>query len=339
VPLKIAIVGCGAVSAVGHLPALALQRRFEAAALVDVDRVRATELAAQFCVAGVYTSYRDVIGKVDAAIVALPNSLHAPVATDLLKAGIHVLVEKPMATRSEDCASMIDAARTAERRLVVGMVRRLFPMSAFVQEIIDNGAFGPLQTFDIQEGSEFRSPVASVAAFRADLSGGGVLMDTGVHVLDSLHLWLGGLRVESYSDDSEGGVEANCVATLSTALGATGRVELSRTRNLRNTLKLQFASAALEIGIGPEARVRLSSPSGQWELSGIVGRQEGATYVSMMALQLERFAALIHGEDPQPPGVAGADVAIRTIEECYANRHGLGVPGMPWMPRELRPGD
>jgi predicted dehydrogenase len=333
VPIKIAVIGCGAVSAVGHLPALAQQQRrfFEVAALVDLDHARATELAAQFDVPGVYTSYEAAIGVVDAAVVALPNTLHASVATSLLRAGVHVLVEKPMATRSQDCAAMVEAARDNQAVLMVGMVRRLFPMSAFVGELVRSECLGALESFDVREGTEFRSPVASSAAFRADLAGGGVLIDTGVHVLDLLHQWLGGVRVVSYADDAEGGVEANCLATLSSKGGATGRVELSRTRTLRNTVQLRFSDAAMEVGLGPEAELLLRPKNASWTMKGVIGRDNGASYVSMMGLQLERFAELILGGRSAPITADGADAAIETIEDCYAIRRPLGVPGSPWL--------
>src|SRR5512134_121949 len=94
--LRLAVVGCGAITTLHHLPAIALSDRVEAAALVDVDAARARTLAERFGVPEVADETGGLTGHVDAAIVALPNSLHAPVSIDLLRRGIHVLVEKPM---------------------------------------------------------------------------------------------------------------------------------------------------------------------------------------------------------------------------------------------------
>src|SRR5438046_1314561 len=96
-PLRIAVVGAGAVSEIYHLPALKRSRRAVLAAIVDADPARAAAVARRF---GVATALRDpyeLPGKVDAAIVATPNALHADIACMLLGEGIHVLCEKPLA--------------------------------------------------------------------------------------------------------------------------------------------------------------------------------------------------------------------------------------------------
>ena len=71
--LRLAVVGCGAVAKIHHLPAITLSERVEAAVLVDADAQRAKALADQFGVPEVATDYRDLPGRVDAAVVALPN--------------------------------------------------------------------------------------------------------------------------------------------------------------------------------------------------------------------------------------------------------------------------
>src|SRR5262245_8670945 len=91
--LRLAVVGCGAITTLLHLPAIALSDRVEAAVLVDVDAQRAGRLAERFGVPAAATDTGGLQERVDAAIVALPNHLHAPVSIDLLRRGVHVLVE------------------------------------------------------------------------------------------------------------------------------------------------------------------------------------------------------------------------------------------------------
>ena len=91
--LRVAVIGCGAVAASHYLPALAVSRQARAALLIDPDRERAARLAARFGGPAVAGDHREAIGRVDAAVVAAPNHLHAPIAVDLLRAGVHVLVE------------------------------------------------------------------------------------------------------------------------------------------------------------------------------------------------------------------------------------------------------
>src|ERR1041384_3242084 len=106
--VRVAMIGCGAVAERGHLPTLAASSEARLSWLVDNNEARTSALAARFG-AGSRTSpdYRDVIGHTDAAIVALPHSLHGPVCSDLLAHGIHVLVEKPMAMSTGECDQMM----------------------------------------------------------------------------------------------------------------------------------------------------------------------------------------------------------------------------------------
>lgn len=235
---RIAIIGCGAVTEKLHLPALAALG-INPALLVDTNLRRAQNLADTFNASSVGDDYRPYVGKFDAAIIALPHYLHAPVCIDLLRHGVHVLVEKPMALTTTECDAMIAAAVEARRVLAVGLMRRFIPAAQWVKAAIDAGVLGPIELFDFQEGSEFRWPVASGFFFRKETAGGGALADTGAHTLDLLLWWLGDVSSFDYYDDSYGGVEANCKLHLTLASGARGVVELSRTRKLRCTAILR----------------------------------------------------------------------------------------------------
>ena len=141
--LRLAIVGCGAVAERCHLPALALSGKARPTILGDANLTRARELARRFSVPGTTDDYRTIFGQVDAAIVALPHYLHAPVSADLLSHGIHVLVEKPMATTAAECDTMIEAANKSGVTLAVGIVRRFLPSYAFVQAPSTPTSWGP----------------------------------------------------------------------------------------------------------------------------------------------------------------------------------------------------
>ena len=101
-PLRIGIVGCGAVVERFHLPASTLVPEISIESLVDRDQSRAKRLADIYGVRHVHADYHEMIGKVDAAIIALPHSLIARVSEEFLTSGIPILVEKPMAVTAED---------------------------------------------------------------------------------------------------------------------------------------------------------------------------------------------------------------------------------------------
>lgn len=121
-PQRIAVNGCGAVTERGHLPAAARAEKVQVTLLVDKNRSRAEDLARQYKVPHVAEDYTQIWDKADAAIVALPHYLHAPVSIELLRAGCHVLVEKPMALSSGECDQMLEAARAGNAVLAVGLM-------------------------------------------------------------------------------------------------------------------------------------------------------------------------------------------------------------------------
>jgi predicted dehydrogenase len=81
-------------------------------------------------------SHLDLPGEVDLAIVAVPNAMHEPVSVDLLTAGVHVLVEKPMARTVAECDRMIAAARSTGALLAVGHDFRHFPIARFARDLL-----------------------------------------------------------------------------------------------------------------------------------------------------------------------------------------------------------
>src|SRR4029079_2627700 len=104
-----------------------------------------------------------------------------------------------------------------------------------VRNLLRDGLLGEIRGFDLRQGVIPRWPFATDFLLKKEMAGGGVLADFGVHVLDLLLWWLGDLNPTDYRADALGGVEWDCEMTLTTGAGITGKVEISRTRNLRNT--------------------------------------------------------------------------------------------------------
>jgi predicted dehydrogenase len=319
---RIAIVGCGAV-AHAHLPIVAECDRSDVTVLVDKAPGRAEELAAANDVGESLSDHRELAGKVDAAIVALPHHLHAPVAIDLLRSGIHVLVEKPMALTLAECDEMIRAAEENQRVLAVGLVSRWFGVARYVKRILDSGLLGPIRSFDVREGMIYSWPVASDFMFRRE-TGGGVLADTGAHVLDLLLWWLGDHARVDYRDDASGGVEADCELELELASGATGIVQMSRTRDLRNTWILRGEHGTLEVMRRFDASFRLALEGEGLELKGgFEHAGEAEDPLECFRLQWADFLGAI--ESGRQPSLSGAEGrrAVALIEACQAARKPL----------------
>lgn len=123
--IRTAIIGAGAFGR-NHARVISQLPEVELTAIVDIDRNRAEELAAQHGYA-VYTDAHELIGKVDAAIIAVPTNVHEAVARPLLEAGVDLLIEKPIADSSAAGQRLVDLAQRAGRILQVGHLERFNP--------------------------------------------------------------------------------------------------------------------------------------------------------------------------------------------------------------------
>src|SRR5262249_57950022 len=99
----------------------------------------------------------------------------ASVTIDLLRQGVHVLVEKPMAITPDECDAMIAAADASRTVLAVGHLRRFFHSSRFVKRALEASLLGRIVSFDAREGSVYNWPAASDFTFRGDARCGGLL--------------------------------------------------------------------------------------------------------------------------------------------------------------------
>ena len=146
--LKFGIIGCGWVAFEKHLPSLAKQPDAEISACCDVVEEKAQRAVKKYGASGakVYTSYREMLKdeSIDVVHVATPNMTHREITIDCLKAGKHVLCEKPMAMREEDARAMIEAAKTFGKKLTVGFQWRFRPACLYLHDLAQKGYFGDI---------------------------------------------------------------------------------------------------------------------------------------------------------------------------------------------------
>ncbi len=325
---RIAIIGCGAVTEYRHLPALAAIN-IKPELLVDINLRRAQTLADAFNTPHISDDYRSRVGDFDAAIVASPHHLHAPVCIDLLRRGIHVLVEKPMALTTGECDAMIAAAEESGAILAVGLMRRFRQDFQWVKAALDAGVLGQIESFDFQEGGMYGWPVASGFFFRKETAGGGVLIDAGAHTLDLLLWWLGDVTTVDYCDDNYGGVEADCKLQVTLASGGRGVVELSRTQQLRNTAILRGGRGEIEVGFFEDKLHLTARPKEILEFkNGNVrgNRLPPPVFKDLFVSQIKDWLRAI--KTKQEPLVSGVEArrSVALIETCYQQRQPLELP-------------
>ncbi len=329
--VRIAVIGCGTIAEAGHVPALKALR-LAPAVLADRDGARARALAAE---AGgralAVEDYRDHLDAFDAAIVALPHHLHAPVTTDLLRHGKHVLLEKPMAVTPEECEQIVEAARASQGVLAIGMIRHFWQNAQWVRDLIRQGSLGEVQSFDIRDGARAIS-IASEFALRPEMSGGGVLMNLGVHVLDEILWWLGPVESFEYRDDSYGGNEVNAELDLRLVSGARGTVELSFNRQLRGTAIITGTQGELEVELYGHGLKATPDSLLDIQAGGRVGREIPPSSTELAPIFARELAdwldAIVTGGMPRVPGDEHHVTLARLVQDCYANRRELELPWM-----------
>jgi len=275
------------------------------------------------------TDPAEIPGRAEVAVLALPNHLHAPVAVELLRAGVHVLVEKPMALSTAECDAMIEAAEAGGALLTVGLQFRFFDSTRLMGDLLAGDLLGRVERFEMRLGVVSSWPFTTDFMLHRETAGGGVLVDYGVHVLDLLLLWLGEWGEVRYRDDAMGGVESDCEIELAFASGISGSIEISRTRNLRNTCSFLGDGARLEVGIwDPDPPITLELDGAEVVLSGRARRQgqAGLDFLGAFRRQIDDLARAL-GEEREP-FVTGRDGrrSIALIEACYAAREPLVFP-------------
>jgi predicted dehydrogenase len=326
-PIRVGVIGAGAAAEGIHLPALARTAGVDLTALVDPAADRLEFVRKKFGVPAGFRDYRDAIPHIDAAILGIPHQYHAPVTVDLLDAGVHVLVEKPMALSTAECDAMIQASERSGARLAVGLLRRFAPTLRYTKEVIDSGMLGTIRSVDVREGLVFRWPVKSAAMFSPKC--GGVMADTGTHVLDLLLWWFGDVASFEYWDDAAGGVEADAVMNLTMASGITGRIEMSRTRDMRNSCIIRGDRGTLEVGTKTSSTVTLTPAAGHASLTGAAtmpNQQPPGNLGDLFAWQMADFVRAVQtGTAPSVPGTEGRR-SVAVLEACYRRRQPLVFP-------------
>jgi UDP-N-acetylglucosamine 3-dehydrogenase len=239
--VRVGVIGCGSITRYRHAPEYASNNDVEIVAFAD----RVLERA-EFCVekygGKAYGKWEELIAlkDIDAVSVCTSNASHAPITIAALKAGKHVLCEKPMATSAEEARAMIDASTQSGKFLMIGHNQRLAPMHIKAKQILETGILGKLLTFKttFSHGGPEGWSVEGKTGWFFDRKQAfvGSMGDLGVHKADLL-LWLLGediVEVSAFVEllaKSPSDVDDNAVCILRTKSGALGTLTASWTHS------------------------------------------------------------------------------------------------------------
>lgn len=189
--LRIGIIGLG----IGRHHAAGYQTHPDAelVAIADLDEKRLKEIGDKHNIPSRYTSAEEMLRdeQLDVVSVCTPNKFHAPLTIAALKAGCHVLCEKPMAMSAVEARQMLDAAKQTGKRIMINFSYRFSPEARGLQAQVAAGALGDIYFARTVWHRRRGMPGFGGWFGQKELAGGGPLIDLGVHRLD-LALWLMG---------------------------------------------------------------------------------------------------------------------------------------------------
>lgn len=318
-PVRVGLLGGGAVAQVAHIPAYRRLRSANLVAICDHEAPKRRALRDRTGVKHAVASIEELlaIDEIDAVDVCLPSHLHKDAVTRCLQAGKHVLCEKPLALTPEDVADILAAHARSDRTLLVGMNNRYRDDAILLKSFIADGALE--QIVHVRTGW-FKRRTAMRSGewhYRPELSGGGVFMDLGIQILD-LALWMCGYpepeRVSAAYDrrTPEIDVEDSAVVMLSCAGGPT--IALETSWHLVNDS--EHISLAL-FGTGGSGfldpiRLYQRLHGNLVNVTPQARRRAGNLYMESYEREIAFFAEVVAGREKAPP-LAEQLVLARTV--------------------------
>lgn len=321
--MRAAIIGCGLI---GTRRARAFAARgVDVAAVYDIDGPRAQRLAAEFPGALAADTPADAYDHgVDVAVVATVHAALAPLAVEALAAGCHVLIEKPGAHRIDALEEVHLAAEKAGRAVRVGFNHRFHPAILKAKELVASGRYGRILGIRGRYGHGGRAGYEKEWRADPELSGGGELLDQGIHLIDLTRHLAGDVTLafaELRSDFWPIPVEDNAYLALRLRHGGFAWLHASWTE-WKNLFSFEIAleTAKLEIsGLGGSYGVeRLTLYEMLPEMGPpLTFAWEWPMGDNSWELEADDVMAAIAGHDARGAGLDDCRAAFQIIDEAY----------------------
>lgn len=332
--IDVGVVGTGAIAQRLHIPSYADHEQARVAAVCDVEERKAAAVAEAYDIPDHYTSFETMLDEdgLDAISVCLPNHLHHDVVVAALERDVAVLCEKPISTSLAEADEMVGAAEESDAALMVNQTERFSPAYEKTKDLLDQGIVGEVHNVRSRfshPGPEGWSP-RSAWFTDADASGGGALIDIGIHNADLVnHLFGDVAELMGYSDtlsmDTE--VEDTAVAVLRFDDGTLGTFETAwRTDPESITMQIVGEEGVIYVDkLAGSIRVEFAEDSGTLD----VPVPEESKYGGPVAHFVDSVLA---GTEPAVTGADGRR-ALEVVMGVYrSSEHGAAVE-LP-LPRE-----
>ncbi|MET3846714.1 MULTISPECIES: Gfo/Idh/MocA family protein [Paenibacillus] len=184
--IKVAVIGCGTIARAAHIPNYLKHPDAEIKYFCDSDKKKAEQAVKDYECGTAVENYRDILDdpEIDAVSVCTPNDAHAAISIDFLRAGKHVLCEKPAARTYAEALEMQKVQHETGKVLNIGVVNRFNKSVNMIKNLIESGELGELYHIYASFRAHRSIPGLGGAFTTKSIAGGGVLIDWGVHYLD-----------------------------------------------------------------------------------------------------------------------------------------------------------
>ena len=323
--IRVGIVGAGGVSQLFHIPLIKKNPDVELVAIADTEFAKAATIADRFKIPLFYRDAEKLFSNpdIDAVHINTPTNSHLALTLAALSAGKHVLVEKPMARKAEEARRMVEAAKKSGKHLMVGMNLRFRPDVMILYEFLQAQEIGHIRTVRASWLKKKEVWSRSPWLHEARISGGGVMMDLGLQILDSVWWTLGRPKIKRVvSNLSKDRLNLRVEDT-----GTAYYILHGGTAILLNTTWAYMSdeSASLTVFSGSKGIAELNPLKITKEISGNLvnvtpaGQQLKPTslYNKSFEYELDHFYNLIRGKaKPVSPGEDSAHI-LEVIEATY----------------------
>ncbi len=328
---RIGVLGAGRVSRDMHLPVLRNMPDVSVCWICDQDKERARGLAKAYGVPSAFERIEEC-SDVDVVLVAIPVGARRGVMDHVFKRGWHAFCEKPFAASLSEYDEYVRKSGETRVALGVGLLRRYGPGVMLGKEIVGTGIFGPIRRIWGSEGSRTKRTGQGADWYMTDAksAGGGVLMETGSHLVDQLCtiLQVAEYELECCRQKRNGELEFETLFSGVVSNDSQENIRLmfhvSRLEDLYNGIFIEFPNLILKCGLFFEEEVEFLSPKG--EPVAIVHAPGGArTLNQALYCEWQDFLAeVVTGQSSYVNANTGR-VAAGIIEDCYKKAEVMSV--------------
>lgn len=327
--LSVGVLGAGGISNGLHIPVLKQLPNARIAWVCDQVREKASATAKSWKLPQAFGNLEEC-PPVDAVLVAIPVGRRREALAHIFERGWHVFVEKPVARTSSDHVTLVREAERANVEVGVGLMRRFYRATNIARLALEARILGPVREVWAAEAKRVGTTGREGAWYQADpaASGGGVLIETGAHLIDQVFQVLNAesFELEEANFTESGGIDLEArtlshIKCAGTAESVPMHLIVSRIRNMNPGVVICCEHATIRFGLSPEAEVDVLDRN-----DNVVCRLERGTGVTNLYQafyrEWEAFLDQCRSRTPSLVNASSALLSTRFIEESY--NYGLG---------------